>query len=363
MTIKHHLCILNREQVGEIDILNLNGIINDDIPDDTIHFIKIDAEEKICILSSPFLRKFLQELSSLLSNARMIGQDMMVNPPKMNVFSILIQSDLMYSSVMTLIMDQVLVILSLLIQQHMKVALCLSGQPRVVDIGYQKLSQAILQHNDVDVFIHTWFDPENLSTQSVIPGRESHTLDSLAMKSCNVTINLKRSWLKNLKVGKDLMVSRTNASQMHGHGHLKFRRTGCSKGIYQQYYPQHVLQHDDGKSDQGAIFSRDRGKYDLVIRNRIDYSPHVVLNLNDISIDDDTLVYQDLNQPDGMISDWFGMGTTNTMNVFCGVYNQIGQLIRQSSEVDGFWCNELLLKHHIENNKIKRAPVDFQVHF
>ena len=56
-------------------------------------------------------------------------------------------------------------------------------------------------------------------------------------------------------------------------------------------------------------------------------------------------------------------GTTNTMNVFCGVYNQIGQLIRQSSEVDGFWCNELLLKHHIENNKIKRAPVDFQVHF
>lgn len=34
------------EQVGEIDILNLNSIINDDIPDDTIHFIKIDAEGK-----------------------------------------------------------------------------------------------------------------------------------------------------------------------------------------------------------------------------------------------------------------------------------------------------------------------------
>ena len=47
----------------------------------------------------------------------------------------------------------------------MKVALCLSGQPRVVDVGFHKLSQSILQHNsDVDVFIHTWFDPENLST-------------------------------------------------------------------------------------------------------------------------------------------------------------------------------------------------------
>ena len=40
------------------------------------------------------------------------------------------------------------------------------------------------------------------------------------------------------------------------------------------------------------------------------------LDLNNINIEDDVLVYQDLNQPHGMISDWFGMGTTNTMNVF-----------------------------------------------
>lgn len=40
------LCSTIGEQVGEINILNLNSIINDDIPDDTIHFIKIDAEGK-----------------------------------------------------------------------------------------------------------------------------------------------------------------------------------------------------------------------------------------------------------------------------------------------------------------------------
>lgn len=104
-------------------------------------------------------------------------------------------------------------------------------------------------------------------------------------------------------------------------------------------------------------------EYDLVIRNRIDFSPHVILDLQDIKIDDDVLIYQDLNQPDNMISDWFAMGKTNAMNVFCGVYNHIGQLIRQSSEVDGYWCNELLLKHHIANNKIKPFSVDYQVHY
>jgi 3-deoxy-D-manno-octulosonate 8-phosphate phosphatase KdsC-like HAD superfamily phosphatase len=33
--------------------------------------------------------------------------------------------------------------------------------------------------------------------------------------------------------------------------------------------------------------------------------------------------------------DWFGMRSTNTMNVFCGVYNQIVQLIRQSKVIWG----------------------------
>ena len=104
-------------------------------------------------------------------------------------------------------------------------------------------------------------------------------------------------------------------------------------------------------------------EYDLVIRNRIDYSPHVVLQLENIMINDDDLMYQDLYQPDGMISDWFAMGSSNAINTFCGVYNQIGQLIKQSNEVDGYWCNELLLKHHISNNNIKIKPIDFQVHY
>ena len=184
------------------------------------------------------------------------------------------------------------------------------------------------------------------------------------MKSCNVTINLKRSWLKNLKVGKrsygfpDKCFTNAWTWALEVQGGLDVAKEYINNTTHSMFYSMMManLIKEQYSAETGV-------EYDLVIRNRIDYSPHVVLNLNDISIDDDTLVYQDLNQPDGMISDWFGMGTTNTMNVFCGVYNQIGQLIRQSSEVDGFWCNELLLKHHIENNKIKRAPVDFQVHF
>ncbi len=41
----------------------------------------------------------------------------------------------------------------------MKIALCLSGQPRMVEAGYQYVKKNILDGNDVTIFCHTWFDP------------------------------------------------------------------------------------------------------------------------------------------------------------------------------------------------------------
>ena len=246
----------------------------------------------------------------------------------------------------------------------MKVALCLSGQPRVVDVGYHKLSQAILHHDDVDVFIHTWFDPENLSTNSVIPGRESHSLDPQAIDKLVSYYNPKKIYVEKPKSWKR-NYGFPDKCFTHGWtwgpevaGGIEVAKEYCINTTHSMFYSMMManLIKEQYSSETGV-------EYDLVISNRIDYSPHVVLNFNDINIDDETLIYQDLGQPLEMISDWFAMGTTNTMNIFCGVYNQIGQLIRQASAVDGYWCNELLLKHHIRNNNIKRCPVDYQVHY
>jgi len=246
----------------------------------------------------------------------------------------------------------------------MKVALCLSGQPRVVDVGFQKLNQSILQHNNVDVFIHTWFDPDNLSTNSVIPGRESHSLDPQAIDKLvhyyqpkKIMVEKPKKWNRNYGF-PDKCFTHAWTWALEVNGGLDVAKEYIVDTTHSMFYSMMIanLLKEQYSAETGT-------EYDLVIRNRIDYSPHVVLKLDEILVDDDTLIYQDLHQPDNMISDWFGMGTTNTMNVFCGVYNQIGQLIRQSSEVDGYWCNELLLKHHIANNKIKRMPVDYQVHY
>ncbi len=41
----------------------------------------------------------------------------------------------------------------------MKIALCLSGQPRCVKQGYEYHKKNLLDHYDVDVFCHVWEAP------------------------------------------------------------------------------------------------------------------------------------------------------------------------------------------------------------
>tara|TARA_Y100000034_G_C6852947_1_gene387171 strand:- start:81 stop:986 length:906 start_codon:yes stop_codon:yes gene_type:complete len=42
----------------------------------------------------------------------------------------------------------------------MKIALCLSGQPRNLDECYPYIQKALLENNDVDVFAHIWWDDD-----------------------------------------------------------------------------------------------------------------------------------------------------------------------------------------------------------
>jgi len=245
----------------------------------------------------------------------------------------------------------------------MKAALCLSGQPRVVEVGYQKLYNTVLKHNDVDVFIHTWFDPENLSTQSVIPGREAHALSPNAINK-----------LVELYQPKKIVVDKPKVWNRHfDYPQRTFERAhtwvfdvvdGVEEAKKYLDNTSHCMWYSIMMSNllKEQYATETNTQYDYVIRNRIDYGPHLELNLQDPP-ENDVVYYQHLEQPDGMIADWFAMGSSNAMNVYAGVFNSLGPLVKQSNEREGYWCNEMLLKHHLINNDIKAEPIDLQVHY
>lgn len=245
----------------------------------------------------------------------------------------------------------------------MKIALCLSGQPRNIEIGFNKLKNTILDINDVDVFLHTWYDPENLSTKSVIPGRENNIVSLDADKKLLELYQPKAHKIEKPKSWTNYQLNFTDRcfEDCWSWG----KECGVEKAKNYLVDAVHSMWYSIMISNQlkEEYSLRTGTKYDLVIRNRFDYGPHVKLDFSKFDVPDEVLFYQELNQPHGMISDWFNMGTTNTMNVFCSIYYHIGQLHKQSIERDGIWCNELLTKHHIFNNSLKCQPVDFQVHY
>ena len=49
----------------------------------------------------------------------------------------------------------------------MKIALCLTGQPRMVEAGYEFHKQNILDGNDVKIFFHTWETEDQLHEKAI----------------------------------------------------------------------------------------------------------------------------------------------------------------------------------------------------
>lgn len=245
----------------------------------------------------------------------------------------------------------------------MKAALCLSGQPRVVEVGYQKLYNTVLKHNDVDVFIHTWFDPENLSTQSVIPGREAHALSPNAINRLvelyqpkKIVVDKPKVWNRHFEYPQKTF-ERAHTWVFEVRGGVEEAKKYLDNTSHCMWYS---IMMSNLLKEQYATETNTH--YDYVIRNRIDYGPHLELNLQDPP-ENGVVYYQHLEQPDGMIADWFAMGSNNAMNVYAGVFNSLGPLVKQSNEREGYWCNEMLLKHHLINNDIKAEPIDLQVHY
>lgn len=249
----------------------------------------------------------------------------------------------------------------------MKIALCLSGQPRSIDSGFHALNESILKHNDVDVFIHTWFDENNLSTNSIIPGREGNRLDSNAIeklkqyyKPKKILVDKPKFWDEKYEF-TDLCFVKAWTWALEVSSGLDCAKDYICNTANSMFYS--IMMSNQIKNE----YAIDNNiEYDLVIRNRIDFAPHIELKFDEMFTDefeDNVLIYHDLYQPNNMIADWFAMGRPNVMNTYSDVYNYIDDLVNQSNEIDGYWCNELLLKHHILNNQIKVEKVDFKVHY
>lgn len=219
----------------------------------------------------------------------------------------------------------------------MRIALCLSGQPRFIEESFPYIKKNILEKNDnVDVFLHCWFNPEEVGQKF------SNTSDTV---------------------------------REQGNGHLRSDTVELLKELYQpvslliepqedfsdRIKPQYTNARD--KTNPFATFSmwesirrcnrlkteleiKNSFQYDVVIRTRFDLkleTPLVIQNLND-----DSLHTSRHNPNDDLVEDILFYASSPVMDKI----SELPTMLDEHFHKINLWNNERLLHTHCLYNSI-----------
>jgi len=216
-----------------------------------------------------------------------------------------------------------------------KIALCLSGQPRYVHEGYLNIKKHILDKFNVDVFVHTWYNENDIGKQfELSPNLNYNRQCKLEPTVISDIIEL----YKPIKIAHEIPKSfQTYGSVDYG--------LCLPNSVHSMFYS--ICKSNELK----RIYETEHDFiYDLVIRCRFD------VEINSFSIEDvDDSVYYvsgeihrscQLNVP----NDQFCISSSFNMDLYSNLYNKLDEYY-----INGFklFVGEQLLKHHLieVNNK------------
>jgi len=200
----------------------------------------------------------------------------------------------------------------------MKVALCLSGQPRNALHTFPHIYNNIIKPNNADVFMHLNFDNNN---RYILKSHKNNG-------NCISEENLDKKLIELYKP-KSFLVEKqknfnnshikicdkrlSNIMKMNKHNNKLEARDHDLLCVYSMFYGIYKA------NELKELFSLEKDiHYDYVIRLRYDALP-----LNEIicnQYDPNYIYYVNNNQPDNIISDWFNMGSNAVMNCYSSIF-------------------------------------------
>lgn len=242
----------------------------------------------------------------------------------------------------------------------MKIALCFSGQPRFVSECSEYIKQNVIRDYDVDVFAHLWFD-ESLQKEPYKYGGDGNWVNQRISE--NAIDEFKRIYNPVSVITESS--KKFIDSKLHFETSLRRYWPGSIDNPLDPDYRNRTVNNclsyfyslnEVNKLKKLHEYANDF-KYDWVIRCRTDamvqtkmqykiYNPEVI-NFTGI-----------MNQPDGMINDWFNFGGSDVMDAFMSVF-PVSQLIfdKCMRENQNAWCHELLHRKMVDCFEI-----DIQAH-
>ena len=203
----------------------------------------------------------------------------------------------------------------------MKLALCLSGQPRSYVKVFDYLKKNLLDPYDVDIFIHSW----------KLNNYQQNTFEYVTGLYGPVSIFFDKE-LPNT-INSDMIVP--NASHPANF---------CTSMFYSIYRSNDFRIRHQTLNDV---------KYDYVIRSRFDFALNKVIDFN--SLERGKLyIPKDTDGPNPLLNDQFAIADPDTMNVYASTFLNLRQLYNSGVPL----CGHEMLQEQLLRNSIPVERID-----
>jgi hypothetical protein len=214
----------------------------------------------------------------------------------------------------------------------MKVAVCISGQPRNVQATYPHIYENLIEPNNADVFIHSWIDPNFIGRRPVSSGG--------VIASDVIPSNIDQIIL-------DLYQPKAYVFEPH----VEFDGSKFEERKYPQIKPKNSI------SQRYSVFrsialAMTHDNYDCIVRIRFDWAIGVPIEVMDFDLSR-LICPGDCPHPNG-INDQFGFGNTDVMMCYGGLYYNLDNLYDAGLP----FCDEILLYHHMISNGFEISPIN-----
>lgn len=204
----------------------------------------------------------------------------------------------------------------------MKLALCLSGQPRSYKKAFEFISRNLLEKYDVDVFLHTWVgDPS-----------KSFVYDDICQLYKPVIASYDYSLPSNVN---------SHMSVANGSHPANF----CTS----MFYSINVANEYRVKHEVFGAF-----RYDQVIRSRFDFALNKVIDFSSLE-KGKMYVPKDVEGP-SLLNDQFAIADSDTMNIYASTFLYLQKLYNSGVTL----CGHEMLQEQLTRNStiVERIDLD-----
>jgi hypothetical protein len=243
----------------------------------------------------------------------------------------------------------------------MRIALCFYGQPRNFSSNWDHFRRNIINGNNVDVFFHSWYDPNDRNIHKMTPGFENFNLEESLDNIIPSVTESKKFILEKQRVFNSKLVPATEEnidecwSYSRAYDRDDFIRNRV-KAHYSMWYSinKSILLKE--------LYAQENNfEYDCVIVSRFDVSPKIKIDFNSLDLSKVISGYKEL--PRGEVNDWFMITNNINSNILASVFYSIDFHRNKIVENKGIWTNEAYLRDHLNLFGVEIVHRNFEISF